>query len=268
MTLPAALFAITIFGMHFGGSPMVKSTEHFSIPVGQQLPLDVRTNSGDITVVGGTQREIEVTVIKRAPSQAQLAQMHVDRRIGARAVHLATIFQPKCQWTCGDISFRITLPANTALALHTSSGDVQVRGMAASVSASTASGDIQIDGAAASRNDTVSIADSSGDISLQNVEGTVVAVTSSGDVSMRDASTSALTKANLSSSSGDVSLFLPRNPSLLLKARTSSGSIRTNLGIHARVRYTSRRLSARLGTGRSTVKLFTASGDITIDGSR
>lgn len=268
MTLPAALFAITIFGVHFGGSPMLKSTEHFSIPVTQQLPLDVRTNSGDITVRGGTQPEIEVTVIKRAPTQAQLAQMHVARRIGARAIHLATIFQHGCWWNCGDISFQITLPAKTALTLHTNSGDVRVRAMSASVGASTSSGDIHVDGAAAERNDVVNLSDSSGDITLRDIGGTIAAETSSGDVSLRDASTSALTRAKLSSSSGDVSLFVPRNPSIRLDAWTASGSIHTNLGIRVRGQYAAERAAAQLGTGRIQVHLSTSSGDITVDGAQ
>ncbi|MDH2910430.1 MAG: DUF4097 family beta strand repeat-containing protein [Candidatus Eremiobacteraeota bacterium] len=268
MTLPAALFAITIFGIHFGGSPMLKSTEHFSIPVTQQLPLDVRTNSGDITVRGGTQPEIEVTVIKRAPSQAQLAQMHVARRIGARAIHLTTVYQHGCWWDCGDISFQITLPAKTALTLHTNSGDVRVRAMSASVGASTSSGDIHVDGAAAERSDVVNLSDESGDITLRDIGGTIAAETSSGDVSLRDASTSALTRAKLSSSSGDISLFVPQNPSIRLDARTSSGSIRTNLGIRVRGQYAAERAAAQLGTGRVTVHLSTSSGDITIDGAQ
>ena len=268
MTLPAALFAITIFGIHIGGSPMLKSTEQFSIPVTRRLPLMVSTNSGDITVVGSTQRTIEVTVIKRAPSKAQLAQMHVDRRIGARSIQLTTVFHDGCWWNCGDISFRISLPANTALTLHSNSGDLRISAMNASVNASTSSGDVRVDGAAAERSDVVKIADSSGDITLRDVGGNVAAETSSGDVNLRDASTSALTRVRLSSSSGDVSLALPRHPSIRLNARTSSGSIDTNLGIPVRGRYASAHATARLGTGRVKVSLSTSSGDVTIDGSK
>jgi len=267
MRLAAAIFAVTIFGMHFGGSPMLKSTEHFAIPLTRQLSLDVRTNSGDITIVGGTQPEIEVTVTKRAPTQAQLAQMHVARRVGARAIHLATIFQHGCWWNCGDISFQITVPANTALTLHTNSGDLRVRAMRASVGASTSSGDIHVDGAAAERNDVVNLSDSSGNITLRDTGGTIAAETSSGDVSLRDASTSALTRAKLSSSSGDVSLFVPRNPSIHLDAWTASGSIHTNLGIRVRGHYAAERATAQLGAGRVPVQLSTSSGDITIDGA-
>ncbi|MGC8485624.1 MAG: hypothetical protein ACP5O6_08345 [Candidatus Baltobacteraceae bacterium] len=53
MTLPAALFAVTILGVRIGASPMLKSTERFSNPVTQRLPLVASTNSGDITIDGG-----------------------------------------------------------------------------------------------------------------------------------------------------------------------------------------------------------------------
>ena len=266
MQLSAALLAVTIFGIHFGGS--LKSTEHFTIPLSRVLPLSVTTSSGDITVVGGSQREIVVTVIKRASSQAQLADMHVDRHIGARSIRLTTVFGNNCRWNCGDISFRISVPADATLKLRTSSGDLSIRAMRASLDAATSSGDVRIDGAAASRNDNVRVADASGDIQLRDTGGTVIAETSSGDVSFRDPSMSELAQVRLSSSSGDVALYLPRTPSIRLTARTSSGSIDTNLGIRVHGRYASRYASAQLGTGTTKAELSTASGDITIDGER
>lgn len=266
MTLPAALLATTIFGIHAGGS--VKSTEHFTIPLSTVLPLSVTTSSGDITVVGGSQREIVVTVIKRARSQAQLADMHVDRHIGAHSIRLSTALSNACRWNCGDISYRISLPADAALTLRTLSGDLRVRAMRANVDASNLSGDIVIDGAAASRDERVRVTDESGDIRLRDIGGDVVAENTSGDVSLHEPSLSDLNQVRLSSVSGDISLYLPRKPSMRFTARTTSGSIDTNLGIRVRGRYADRHASAQLGSGTTKANLSTTSGDITIDGAQ
>ncbi|MHB8178701.1 MAG: DUF4097 family beta strand repeat-containing protein [Vulcanimicrobiaceae bacterium] len=284
MPILALLFGFSLFGIHFGNPSLpFKQTERFVVDVRQTMPLSVSTASGDITVVRGVAHQIEVTVVKRGQTPAQLAGLHVRRHVSDTAVSLQARYPSGCNWNCGQVSFRIAVPPMTRLTLVTSSGDVVVKQMSASVAATTASGDVQIDGAARSPQSWVRIKDSSGDISIADVTGTVSASDSSGDISASELSGSATlvsssgdVRAAVSSltavktlklytSSGDVWLGLPARPSVDLHAATASGSIRSNLGLSIHGKYGSRSVDARLGTGATAISLSTASGDIAID---
>jgi DUF4097 and DUF4098 domain-containing protein YvlB len=96
----------------------------------------------------------------------------------------------------GDVSWTLTVPADTEIEFSTASGDITASGLTKSIEASTASGDIDLRDVSAD----IDISTASGDATLVNLEGDVEISTASGDIEIEDSEGD----IELSTASGDI----------------------------------------------------------------
>lgn len=181
--------------------------------------------------------------------------------------------------------------------LTTRSGDASLGRVTGRASMSTVSGDLNadvIDGnlvfdatggdlSATKVGGDLQATTASGDVAVQLVEGGIAVATTSGDVEI----VSALARGNVETSNGDVVVGL-RSPDGRMQVRSATGDLEVKLVLPypGRLEATTasgtmdvqapitveqaerNRLTGRLGPGRQTLVLSTASGDITVYGSR
>ena len=96
----------------------------------------------------------------------------------------------------GDVSWTLTVPADTEIEFSTASGDITATGLKGSIEASTASGDIDLRDVSAD----VDISTASGDANLVNLDGDIEISTASGDIDIEDSEGD----IELSTASGDI----------------------------------------------------------------
>ncbi|MEU3710329.1 DUF4097 family beta strand repeat-containing protein [Streptomyces catenulae] len=122
------------------------------------------------------------------------------------------------------VSYRVQVPRATAVDLHTSGGDVTVRGTAGSVAAETSGGDVTLDDVAAHK---ARAKTSGGSVSatFTTVPDDVVGTTSGGDVTIRLPKSTYDVEAT--TSGGDRKVTVPTDPDARrrVEARTSGGDV-------------------------------------------
>jgi DUF4097 and DUF4098 domain-containing protein YvlB len=99
-------------------------------------------------------------------------------------------------------------------------------------------------------------------ISLARLAGDVSIVNSNGRVELTSAVP--LGNVNVENSNGEIAFTLPEKAAFSLDVRASEGSISNDLGLQAQTSGESQSLSAKHGSGGSTVKLSTTHADIAL----
>ena len=159
--------------------------------------------------------------------------------------------------TSGDASIR---NVGGPVRIDATSGDVEVHEGAGPVRVNSTSGDVRVETVAGD----VRVETSSGDVQLRDLHGGLDVVTASGDV---DASIVAdvLHDYRIATSSGDVNVGCRevRADGLRIDVRTASGSITAQGPIEIEL---TRRdcLVGRIGPGRSSMRIETASGNVRV----
>jgi hypothetical protein len=282
-----------------------------SLAIGANGWLELRNLVGDITVTAGPGREANLEIIRRsrgmtdADVKTGLERVTVDvQTTGDRATVTARYPEERnreSQSRYGvSVSYNVTAPPGTRVAIGTTSGDVTVRNIKGDVSAQVTSGDIVVSGASQVSNlrtisGDISVSETttdaaltvgaiSGDVLFTQVKARRLAAdVTSGDVIVRD---SALESATLKSLSGDVEysgpltrggryelqthsgtvvLNVSGNVGYELQASTFNGSITTPPGAAVKNVSTSRRsFRGTIGDGGAVVALTTFSGEIRV----
>lgn len=224
------------------GPPWTKkrrSQVDFDLKVPKGLALELGTASGDI----------EITDMGQSlRAQTASGQLSLFRCRGRAEIFTAS----------GDIEIRDLSPESEVEA-RTASGDLKIKSAGRFV-LHTVSGDIQAEiGQGSCLASSVS-----GDIGLKMSDFQSLALSStSGDLEVTLSSTPQA-QVRLESVSGDISLDLPAEASAEIEALTASGDIDCDTEMLEPNR-TGRRLSGRLGDGRTKIMLRTTSGDIDIE---
>ena len=160
-----------------------------SYKVGDNGALDLSQLSGDIRVTGGSGSEIKIEATKRVrhrdPEEAKrlLAALRIDVNNFHGRVEVRTIYPRRGSFgnnISASVDYVISVPAGTAVALKSISGDISVSSVKGEVRAETVSGDVNV-----SATPNVAIAKTiSGDVTAQNVstQTTLVLSTISGSV--------------------------------------------------------------------------------------
>jgi DUF4097 and DUF4098 domain-containing protein YvlB len=151
----------------------------------------VETRNGRVEVrCDPTAREVTVTGTKYASAATPAAArdlldritIHVERQAAdAGVLRIAAEFPPEPNLNAGA-SFRIILPAKTALSIWTSNGSVEVNGAAGEVGIVTSNGSIRVEGV----DGLVQARSSNGAVELLNVNGNTDAVSSNGRIVLRN----------------------------------------------------------------------------------
>lgn len=194
-------------------SPLAASASDCAYHAERTLDIDAKgvdlfkldTGAGDLDVRGvpGLAR-IEVRGKACASDEGKLAALQLtQRRDGATAIAAtvipesdngANLFGSRYAY----IDVEVRMPAELALQLRDSSGDIEIAGVRKGIDLADSSGDIELRDVAGA----VRISDTSGDIGVDGVEGNVtIDADSSGDVELRDVRGDAYVRND---SSGDV----------------------------------------------------------------
>ncbi|MFI9046325.1 DUF4097 family beta strand repeat-containing protein [Streptomyces sp. NPDC053427] len=187
---------------------------------GKVTAVSATTHGGNIEIVpiaaGGTVKVTEkYTYNEEKPSPAHAFK---DGRLTLKAEE-CTGSGRQCA-----VSYRVLLPRNASVDLHTSGGNITVRGTSGAISAQTSGGNITVADSTARR---AKVKTSGGDLdlALASEPDEVSAQTSGGDVTIRVPKGSYAVDASTSGGTRTVSVPTDKGSAHKISARTSGGDV-------------------------------------------
>jgi Putative adhesin len=240
------LLLVAIFGGLATASVLLSHevTSTKTVNVGSAPRLILTSQVGSVHIVDGPAGQIQVVMRQRVLQGNQVLPVHFDLSPDGITLTITSNQKPGVSVNLIDyntgVNFTISVPGQTALDIHTDSGDITSQGITGQMTLTTSSGNVSTDGGSGQ----ITLASSSGDISASNVSGRLQLSTSSGDVTATTASATSDSTFHTDSgdityrgaliagasfgfdtSSGDVSLTLSSSSSFQMRASTDSGSI-------------------------------------------
>jgi hypothetical protein len=255
-----------------------------SLSVSGPVDLDVKTDSGGITVRQGPSGTVVIHAILKAErgwfssSDVETRIREVERHppVEQNGNHIRVGYIQESR-LLNDISMRLEIetPADTQLRAHADSGGIRVEGVHGPVECKTDSGGIEINDVSAS----VHAAADSGGIHVRNVKGSLFAHVDSGGIEATgiagsiDAESESgrlrleqTTPGTISAKaeSGGVTVTLARGAGYDISAETESGHISIP-EMTVRSALSSNHVEGKVGGGGPLVKVRADSGSVTID---
>lgn len=250
--------------------------------------LFVSTGSGSIRVHRGNGNSISVTGHVHAGWSAfgdvsSRIQHIVDNppvTQDGNTIHIGEV-NDRSLFNNISIDYEVTAPADTALNLHSGSGDVEIDQVGRYLSASSGSGSVrahQIHGPAelGSGSGDIEVEDTasgdikahtgSGSIRIHGFDGSLNAKTGSGDI---EGEGNLHGSSMLTSGSGSIRLHISPNSHFTFQATTGSGDIRLGFpGAPQQDEHSRHHLTASINGGGAPLEVHTGSGDIEVDSGR
>jgi len=264
LTLKARAIARAYQGRDRGA----EQTDRFSAKyrIGRDGRFTLSNISGDIAVTAGSGDEVSIDAIKRTRGdRGRLADIRIEVNNAGNRVDVRTDY-PRIGNTNVSVDYTVTVPAGTAIDLHSVSGTIKVSGVRGAVRmetisggvtasdtpnvelAKTVSGDVSLSGISTDGN--LSAGSVSGSITAKGLKARRVELSSvSGDITLSDVNAASVQSKSVSGSfeysgtiakSGDYDVnvhsgtirFVLNNPSgFYLNADSFSGSIRTDFPV-------------------------------------
>jgi hypothetical protein len=239
------LILVAIFGGLATASVLLthEITASKTVAVDSTPRLVLTSQVGSVHLVNGPAGQIHVVMRQRVlQGNNRLIAVHFDLSQDGNTLTITSDQVPDVSigFYESKVDFDISAPSQTALNIHTDSGNITSQGIDGQMTLTTSSGDIVTDGGS----NQVTLATSSGDIAASNISGHLQLSTSSGDIKATNASATGdstfhtdsgdvtytgtlIQSANFGfyTSSGTVSLTLPSSASFQVRASTDSGSI-------------------------------------------
>ena len=144
-----------------------------------------------------------------------------------------------CAGVDGEVAYRLTLPREARLAASTVNGDVEVSGLQAPVRASSTNGDVVLE-----------------------VDGEAEASSVNGNIRVSMRRPEPRSAMELSTVNGSILLLLPAEFRAYVDARTTNGSVGSDLPLVVEGRRSRSRLVGRLNGGTTRLTLRTTNGSI------
>lgn len=255
-----------------------------SLSVSGMVELDVKTDSGGISVSQGSSGSVRIHAVLRA-EHGWFGSGEVEARIRELESHppieqngnLLRVGYTKDTRLLRGISMRLEIetPANTQLHAHADSGGIRVEGIQGPVDCKTDSGGIEINDVSAA----VHAEADSGGIHARNIKGSFIAHVDSGGIEAIgiagsiQASTdsgrvklSQTTPAPISAKadSGGVSVTLAHGAGYDISADTESGHITIpEMTVHSI--FSSHHVEGKVAGGGPLVKIKVESGSVTVE---
>jgi DUF4097 and DUF4098 domain-containing protein YvlB len=154
----------------------------------------------------------------------------------------------------GEVSWTLTVPADTEIEFSTASGDITASGLSADFEANTASGDVDV----RDMGGDIDISVASGDIVLVNAKGEVDISTASGDISVENCGGN----VELSTASGEISAKKCGGD---IELSTASGDIEA-VGLSDEIELSTASGDIEISDSKGTFDLGCASGGIKAKG--
>ncbi|MFF7411448.1 DUF4097 family beta strand repeat-containing protein [Streptomyces lydicus] len=219
LVLSCAALTVLVTGCSLSGFGPTKEAERTYSVQGKVTALSATTHGGDIEVVpvaaGGSVKVRE----KYRYNDSKPTPEHKlkDGRLTLKAEDCG--MGRKC-----EVDYRVLLPRDASVDLHTSGGDVTIRGTSGAITAETSGGDINVADSTA-RTTQVRTSGGNVDVTLVAAPDEVSGRTSGGDVTIRLPKGSY--KVDASTSGGTSKVDVPTDPRSAHKvtARTSGGDV-------------------------------------------
>jgi DUF4097 and DUF4098 domain-containing protein YvlB len=186
--MPVAVFIVILllswsYSMAGGQSELHKRFEN-------KESVEISTVSGDCVIRSHSSDEILVDIVYDEDLEGI-----VEFKFHERSSSL--IMNEKWKHSgMGEITWTLTVPAETEIDFSTASGDLRVSDVSADIEATTASGDIEIEKA----NGEIEISVASGDLFISNANGEIELSAASGDIEVENSGG----EIELSTASGDI----------------------------------------------------------------
>lgn len=155
-------------------------------------------------------------------------------------------------------SVTIRVPRGVRLAVWSGNGEVRVTGATSEVDANSGNGDVSVDGAG----DRVTAQSGNGNVRVTTARGPVTAETGNGQVWVRMDALGASAPMEFSSGNGTVTVELPEGFEGDIEAATGNGEFQSDFPITTQGRFSTHRLTGRIGRGGPAIRLRTGNGDI------
>ncbi len=217
---------------------------HKTYNLGKGSRISIENISGDIVVgsYNGNAVAVDAVRVGRDRDQITIEEVNTGDRL-----ELRVRYPESCNCDAG-VNFEVRVPASTNYDfdhLASVSGDIQVSGVLGQVHAESVSGDVAV----------------------KDVSGLVNASSVSGDVDAEIRRIEGVGDMKFSSVSGDVHVRAPNDADATVEMSSLSGSLDTNFPIEIQEKQAGPGRSARgtLGTGSSTLRLSTVSGDVSFN---
>lgn len=279
--LATAAFLLTFPAIAFAADHQFERT----VNVGSQPDLYLSTGSGNITIAAGNGRQIKVVGHVHA---GWAAFSNVKERVD-RIIANPPITQNGNEVRIGDsndralfdnisVDYEVSVPVETALNLHSGSGDIVIEHVGRYLSATCGSGNLSahgVHGAAelgTGSGDVVLEEDGIGNIKVKTGSGNIKVSGLDGGITTRSGSGDTIASgrltgpANLSSGSGNIRLHLTPDARLNLQAYTGSGNLHIGYsGAPKQGENSHHHLTAAINGGGLPLEVHTGSGDIEVD---
>jgi len=216
--------------------------------------IEIKNVNGSIEAVPSTGREVVVTATKRA-RRSDPESVRIETVEHAGGVTVCAVYPSGGEQAneCGParsgrmstrdndvvVEFRVEVPAGVNLVAKTVNGGIEAEGLGADIEARTVNGSIKATGA--------------GDVEAETVNGSIEARMGRADWT----GTHEYKTVN-----GSIVLGLPGDFSADVKAATVNGEIETDFPLTVSGRFSSKRLSGRVGDGGRMLELETVNGAI------
>jgi putative adhesin len=280
---PSSLIFVFAAGLLAGGQ---EGSFEKSLTVSGTVDLDVKTDSGGITVRQGSAGTVRIHAILKADHgwfisgsgdvEGRIRELERHPPVEQNGDRVRVGYVNDSRLLRG-ISMRLEIetPTSTQVRAHADSGGIRVEGVQGPVDCKTDSGGIQINDVSAS----VHAAADSGGIHVRNVKGSLFAHVDSGGIdatgiagsidaqadsgSVRLEQTTPAT-INAKVDSGGVTVRLARGAGYDVSAETDSGRVSVP-EMTVRGAFSSHHIEGKVGGGGPLVKVRAESGSVTID---
>lgn len=223
--------------------------------------VEIANVSGDVNLTGYEGSAVVVSAYKEGRDREQV---EVEDNSTQGRVVLRAKYPNNCNCDA-SVRFEVRVPRSGNISfdkISTASGNVKAEGFTGRVHLSTASGNVTLRGVSGE----IKASSASGNVSVAEATGMVNASTASGDVEVELTRVDGDGDMRFSSASGDVHVRMPSNINARVSMSSASGDIDTNFPIEVKHdRYgPGTRAEGQLGNGARTLKLSSASGNVSL----
>ncbi len=241
--------------IYSSGDLEVIREERFPISWGKELK--VKVDGGDVTVTGWDRSEVHIKVLGNENARGKLEfifdnnDSYVEFRTKTKSLFSS--------WFSNlSLEIEIKVPEKFNTKIHTSGGDLRLRGVEGSHDLNTSGGDI----VCKEFSGNLEASTSGGDVVLVGLDCSIIAQTSGGDIKLNYSGENM--GIDLSTSGGDILIKLPENFDAAMELSTSGGDVSCNLSLNNVTKLSESKIIADLNNGGKEFVAHTSGGDINV----
>ena len=223
--------------------------------------ISINTASGNVKVTGYNGSAVLVTAVKEGSDRDRV---EVEDLSSGNHVELRSRYPEHCNCNA-SVNFTVQVPRGAKYSfdkIGSASGNIEISSVAGDINGRSASGNVTVEDVEGN----ITASSASGDVLVTKAIGTVNARSASGNVIVDLAGVEGAGNMEFSSASGDVRVKAPTNLDADVEMSCVSGDLKTDFALQVEKAEHGPRRSAhgRLGGGSRTLKIHSASGDVSL----